>query len=78
MINLVFRRPNDAPSERPTPVAPVHNKSLTFRTTMRNILFSPSAGSTDGRTRDFFSLPNRIAIRPAILTLGCVIWPGQA
>jgi hypothetical protein len=39
-------------NEGSNPVAPVHNKPLTFSTTMRNFLFSPSAGSTIGRTRD--------------------------
>ncbi len=52
VVNLVFRRLNNAPSERPTPVAPDHNKPLTFRTTMRNFVSSLSAGLIIGRTRD--------------------------
>ncbi len=38
------------------PVAPDHNKSITFRTTMRNFLFPPSAGSIIGRTRDLLAV----------------------
>jgi phage tail sheath protein FI len=36
MINPAFRRPDNAPSERPTPVAPASNICLKFRITLRN------------------------------------------
>ncbi len=66
MINLVFRRPNNAPSERPTPVAPDHNIPLAFRTTMRNFLFSPRAGLITGRTRDLVHFPGESREVPAV------------
>jgi hypothetical protein len=44
----------DVASAVSKPVAPDHNKPLTFRTMMRIFLFSPSAASITGRTRDPF------------------------
>ncbi len=54
MINLVFRRPDDAPSERPTPAAPALNNTPKPRTTMRSFSFLLSTGSIIGLTRDLF------------------------
>jgi hypothetical protein len=55
MINFAFRRPNNAPSERPTPVAPAPSITLKLRAAMRSFSFSPGEGSTTGRTRDVFT-----------------------
>ena len=52
MVDFAFWDPDYAPSERPTPVAPVLFLPPKFRSTLRNIYFAPSAGSSKGRTRD--------------------------
>ena len=47
----------DVASAVSNPVAPVHNKPLTFPTTMRKFRFPLSAGLISGRTRDLFHFP---------------------